>query len=80
MVPEADDAVKIMTIHKSKGLEFPVVIYPFANSKMQDTRKDNLWIDLEDEDIPVAYVSASKKNDGLEPERFGSLPGIVASK
>ncbi|APU68209.1 UvrD-helicase domain-containing protein [Christiangramia flava] len=61
VVPEADDAVKIMTIHKSKGLEFPVVIYPFANSKMQDTRKDNLWIDLEDEDIPVAYVSASKK-------------------
>lgn len=25
-VPESDDALKVMTIHKSKGLEFPVVI------------------------------------------------------
>jgi superfamily I DNA/RNA helicase len=28
--PEGTDAVRIMTIHKSKGLEFPVVIFPFA--------------------------------------------------
>lgn len=27
-IPESDDAVKVMTIHKSKGLEFPVVILP----------------------------------------------------
>ena len=30
-VPEGIDAVQVMTIHKSKGLEFPVVIFPFAN-------------------------------------------------
>jgi len=29
VVPEEKNAVRIMTIHKSKGLEFPVVIYPF---------------------------------------------------
>jgi len=28
-VPEDNNAIRIMTIHKSKGLEFPVVIYPF---------------------------------------------------
>lgn len=28
--PEGGDAVRIMTIHKSKGLEFPYVILPFA--------------------------------------------------
>ncbi len=28
-VPEEKDAVRIMTIHKSKGLEFPIVIYPY---------------------------------------------------
>lgn len=28
--PEGVDAVRIMTIHKSKGLEFPYVIFPFA--------------------------------------------------
>ena len=61
VVPEADNAVQIMTIHKSKGLEFPVVIYPFANADLQDTKNDNLWLNLNSEDIPVAYVSASQK-------------------
>lgn len=61
VVPETDNAVQIMTIHKSKGLEFPVVIYPFANSELQDTRNDNLWLDINDENIPVTYVSASQK-------------------
>jgi ATP-dependent exoDNAse (exonuclease V) beta subunit len=32
-LPENIDAVRIMTIHKSKGLEFPVVIVPFHNWK-----------------------------------------------
>ena len=29
VAPEAENAVQIMTIHKSKGLEFPVVIFPY---------------------------------------------------
>ena len=28
--PEGTDAVRVMTVHKSKGLEFPFVIFPFA--------------------------------------------------
>jgi len=28
-IPEGINAVRIMTIHKSKGLQFPVVIYPY---------------------------------------------------
>jgi len=31
VVPETKPAVKIMSIHKAKGLEFPVVIIPYAN-------------------------------------------------
>ncbi len=29
VAPETADAVQIMTIHKSKGLEFPVVVFPY---------------------------------------------------
>ncbi|BCS86934.1 UvrD-helicase domain-containing protein [Pseudodesulfovibrio sediminis] len=36
-LPENIDAVRIMTIHKSKGLEFPVVIIPFHH---WDAKKD----------------------------------------
>ncbi|WP_422858067.1 UvrD-helicase domain-containing protein [Flagellimonas sp. S174] len=48
--PDSIDAVKIMTIHKSKGLEFPVVIYPFANSKLNDKRK-KIWANSEGLDL-----------------------------
>lgn len=63
IVPEAHDAVRIMTIHKSKGLEFPVVIYPFANDKAV-SRNELLWVDLEQDNIPglpAAVVSVNKE-------------------
>lgn len=30
VAPEAKNAIRIMTIHKAKGLEFPVVIFPYS--------------------------------------------------
>lgn len=47
-VPEGTDAIRITTIHKSKGLEYPVVIIPYAQWKVTpNARLDRLWIDLD---------------------------------
>lgn len=44
-MPEDANAVKIMTVHKSKGLQFPIVIMPFAfSTKPQNSSQ---WIEDE---------------------------------
>jgi ATP-dependent exoDNAse (exonuclease V) beta subunit len=45
VIPEGIDAVRIMTIHKAKGLQFPAVIFPYADEKVRATRK-NLWVTI----------------------------------
>lgn len=55
-IPADTDALRITTIHKSKGLEYPVVIVPYANWKVTPNAKlDRLWIDLDH----VAYNELS---------------------
>lgn len=46
---EGIDAITIMTIHKSKGLEFPIVIYTHVNDKLRSA-KDTLWIEVPSEE------------------------------
>jgi len=47
-IPEETDAIRITTIHKSKGLEYPVVIVPYAHWKVTPNAKlDRLWVDLD---------------------------------
>jgi len=42
MLPENQDAIRVMTIHKSKGLEFKAVIMPFCNWELDASRQQNL--------------------------------------
>lgn len=72
--PEGNNAVRIMTIHKSKGLEFPVVIMPFAEEDYNRKPKDKLWLDTEDAnlDVPKALIDNSSAVEG-----FGESASIV---
>ncbi|MGK4566441.1 UvrD-helicase domain-containing protein [Flavobacterium sp. 3HN19-14] len=65
--PEGNDAVRIMTIHKSKGLEFPVVIMPFAEEDYNRKPKDKLWLNAEEGDfgLPKVLIDNSSAVEGF---------------
>ena len=52
---EADDAVRIMTIHKSKGLEFPIVIVADLSHRFRFSDSEKLRISLEG-GISIPYI------------------------
>ena len=64
------DAVKVMTIHKSKGLEFPVVIIPNCTWQLQgNALEKTLWLDSTREDSTVRdwFASMGIPSDLLPP-------------
>jgi ATP-dependent exoDNAse (exonuclease V) beta subunit len=68
--PEGNNAVRIMTIHKSKGLEFPVVIFPFAEEDYNRKPKDKLWLNAEEQDfgLPKVLIDNSSAVEGFGTE------------
>lgn len=58
--PEGNDAIRIMTIHKSKGLEFPVVIFPFADEDYTKGPKEKIWLNANESQIGLSRVLVDK--------------------
>lgn len=76
-IPEEADAIRVLTIHKAKGLEYKAVILPFCNWNI-DHEKQNypvLWCTSEDplfnqlQKLPIRY-SSSLKDTIFENEYF----------
>jgi len=62
-MPEDLDAIRIMTIHKAKGLDFPVVIVDAENIRNSNTR-DEYWEDLnlaEFKELKTALLPLTQK-------------------
>ena len=63
IIPQGKNAIQIMSIHKSKGLEFPVVIYPYADTEVYKPQPKHVWSSIE-EFTPIfkdAYVNYNEK-------------------
>ena len=69
--PDNMDAVRIMTIHKAKGLEFPIVIFPFANENIYKRMDKKLWLPLN----PNTFNGFDEMlvNEKKEVENYGKV-------
>lgn len=59
-MPENDDAIQIMTVHKAKGLEFPVVILPNLEWEFSKV-KDAHFVEVENINTDVLYTKLVKE-------------------
>lgn len=69
--PEGTNAIRIMTIHKAKGLQGKIVIVPYANWKLNiDGTKDLIWVSSEQEPFGKSSAYAVKATLGLRKTYF----------
>lgn len=73
------EAINLITIHKSKGLQYPVVIFPYASWKTKNGRKW-LWIDLNTNEYPIETFLVPSDAAKLDQTNFSNLKAEEKSK
>ncbi len=68
LASENIDAVQLMTIHKSKGLEFPIVMIPMMN-KSRDNEFTS-WFKMDDDILTSVHINQFNKNLELYDEEI----------
>jgi ATP-dependent exoDNAse (exonuclease V) beta subunit len=72
---QTPNAISITTVHKSKGLEYPVVIIPFCSWDMKPSYRDTVWVSSEKEafdQLPYVLVNYGNemKNSYFDKEYY----------
>ncbi len=70
--PSDIKAVRVMTIHKAKGLEFPYVILPYSE-KVELFRSDNSWNVPKVEGTPLEDIGKAAFDVKLSAKSVGTL-------
>ena len=78
IIPSADmNAVKVLTVHKSKGLQYPIVVLPFFDSNLIKSNFKT-WIEIKEKNIhKKALLQFSKSLKDFNENTLKKYNGLI---
>lgn len=73
-IPDSHEAMRIMTIHKAKGLQFRVVLLPFLKWTVFDRNKDNfVWAPYQNTEDAISAIVPLKLEKKMAESAFSEI-------